>query len=228
MTMLATGGDGYPDPRWPSYYRIPKRAMDIMLALVGIALCGPMFLAIAVFIKATSRHSVFYRGVRTGRYGVPFRIWKFRTMVEGVERLGGPTTGTGDPRVTSMGRFLRRTKLDELPQLLNVLCGDMSFVGPRPEVLEYTAQYSGEERLILSVRPGITDMSSLVFVDLDSLVGSEDPDGYFRKHILPIKNAHRVRYVKEASLLLDLSLIARSVLAVATRMVERGTANGVR
>ena len=135
-------------------------------------------------------------------------------MVNHAEKLGGPTTGTKDPRVTSLGSFLRKTKLDELPQLMNVLIGDMSLVGPRPEVMEYVDKYKGEEKSILSVRPGITDLSSIQFINLDDLVGDEDPDQYFIEHILPIKNALRVKYVNEATFLGDLRILWKTFLTI--------------
>jgi len=139
-------------------------------------------------------------------------------MVHNAESLGGPTTGTNDPRVTNLGRFLRRTKLDELPQVINILVGDMSFVGPRPEVLEYTSRYEGEERLILEMRPGITDYSSMKFADLDDRVGSDDPDAYFQQHILPEKNRLRVKYVKEWSLTGDFKILYETLWVVIKRV----------
>jgi lipopolysaccharide/colanic/teichoic acid biosynthesis glycosyltransferase len=130
-----------------------KRGLDIV-ARPSVSFCSCRLLAVALAVKCTSPGAILYRGERTGRFGRPFRILKFRTMVEGAERLGGPTTGTKDRRITNIGRFLRRSKLDELPQLLNVLTGERSLVGPRPEVPKYTALYSEEESMILSVRPG--------------------------------------------------------------------------
>jgi lipopolysaccharide/colanic/teichoic acid biosynthesis glycosyltransferase len=135
-------------------------------------------------------------------------------MVPDAESRGGPTTGTADRRVTRLGRILRRHKLDELPQLFNVLAGEMSLVGPRPEVFEYVDRYTPEEREILSVRPGITDLSSIEFANLDDIVGSEDPDRVFRERILPRKNALRLEYVRERSLWLDARILARTVVAL--------------
>ena len=166
-----------------------KRILDVVISLVIILLIFPLVIILAIVVKFSSPGPVFYQGIRTGLYGKPFRILKFRTMVIDAESLGGPTTGTNDKRVTPIGAFLRKTKLDELPQFINVLTGDMSLVGPRPEVLEYTATYTGEERCILSMRPGITDYSSIEFADLDDLVGDKDPDKYFREHIMPRKTA---------------------------------------
>ena len=134
-----------------------KRTFDFVCAAFGLVILAPLFLLIAVLIKLDSRGAVFYRGVRIGRYGRPFKIFKFRTMRPDAEHVGTNVTAHRDPRITRVGRWLRPAKLDELPQLINVLKGEMSIVGPRPEVEEHTAAYSPEERIILSVRPGITD-----------------------------------------------------------------------
>jgi lipopolysaccharide/colanic/teichoic acid biosynthesis glycosyltransferase len=189
-----------------------KRTLDIALAGLGLSTLWPVLVATAVAVKLDSQGPVFYRGVRTGLGGRPFRIFKFRTMVVDAERRGGPSTAKGDSRVTRLGATLRRYKLDELPQLLNVLVGDMSFVGPRPEVPEYTAMYQGEERMILEVKPGITDLASIEFSDMDSTLGSEDPDAAYRQRVLPLKNALRVKYVKERSLLGDARILVRTLV----------------
>ncbi len=202
-------------------YVLLKRVMDVVGAMAGILVLAPLLILIAVVVKLTSQGPVFYRGVRAGLYGKPFRIFKFRTMVDNAESLGGPTTGTNDCRVTRLGAFLRRTKLDEFPQLLNVLAGDMSLVGPRPEVLEYTAKYEGEEKYILCMRPGITDYASIEFADLDDLVGIIDPDRYFRENILPRKNALRVKYVKEWSLGSDFGILWATFLRVMKRIAAQ-------
>jgi len=142
-------------------------------------------------------------------------------MVVDAESLGGPTTGTNDKRVTPIGALLRRTKLDELPQFINVLTGDMSLVGPRPEVLEYTGTYTGEEKIILAMRPGITDYSSIEFADLDDLVGDKDPDKYFCEHIMPKKTALRIKYVKEWSLWSDFRILWMTFFRVIKRVAKR-------
>lgn len=188
-------------------YETSKRVFDVALALSGLVLLSPILFGIAISVKASSPGPVFYRGVRAGRYGRTFRIFKFRSMVVGAD-LGAGTTSRADSRVTSVGRFLRRHKLDELPQLLNVLSGEMSLVGPRPELPRYTEQYRGDEALILTVRPGITDYSSLRFSNLNDLVSDDDPDSDFEANILPEKNALRVKYVRERGMWLDLKLIA--------------------
>lgn len=210
--MTTAPGDEW--PRIPLRRAVPKRCLDILGALLGLAALSPLFLLLAVLIRRVSHGPVFYRGVRTGRFGRPFRIFKFRTMVLDAEARGGTTTGEEDPRVIPYGGFLRRSKLDELPQLINVLRGEMSLVGPRPEVPEYTDRYGPEEQVILSVRPGITDLASLEFVDLSSHVGREDPDGIYRQKVLPRKNALRIRYVREQSFLGDLVILARTAVRV--------------
>lgn len=191
----------------PAWALVLKRILDVMFSLMVLLIIWPLIIITAVAVKLSSPGPIFYRGLRSGLHGRSFKILKFRTMVVNAEKLGGPTTGTNDPRVTSIGALLRKTKFDELPQFLNVLIGDMSLVGPRPEVLEYTSQYKGVEKCILYMRPGITDYASIEFADLDDLVGSMDPDRYFREHILPRKNALRVKYVKEWSLGSDFGII---------------------
>jgi len=198
-----------------------KRLIDIAFSLAALLLLWPLLLSIAVCIKLTSPGPIFYRGVRSGLHNTTFKILKFRTMVVNAEQLGGPTTGTNDPRVTRIGVILRKTKCDELPQFINVLLGDMSLVGPRPEVLNYTKLYTGEERLIFCMRPGITDYASIEFADLDDRVGTMDPDKYFREYILPHKNALRVKYVKEWSLKSDFLILLATVMRVIRRMLAR-------
>jgi lipopolysaccharide/colanic/teichoic acid biosynthesis glycosyltransferase len=205
-------------PPQAKYYKVLKRGLDLLIAAPALMVLLPLFAVIAAVIKLTSPGPVFYRGIRAGREGKPFRIFKFRSMVADAESRGGPTTGTFDPRVTPWGAFLRRYKLDELPQLLNVLKGEMSLVGPRPEVMAYVERYTPGEKIILSVPPGVTDLSSLEFIDLDDLVGREDPDRFFQEFILPRKNALRVEYVKNASLLLDILIMVRTLRKIARKL----------
>tara|TARA_B100000519_G_scaffold175478_1_gene164030 strand:+ start:40 stop:654 length:615 start_codon:yes stop_codon:yes gene_type:complete len=184
-----------------------KRLCDLAGASLGLFLFSPLLIAIAIVIKLTSPGPVFYRGVRSGRHGKPFRIFKFRTMVEFAERLGGHSTARDDARLTKVGPVLRKYKLDELPQLLNVLVGDMSLVGPRPQVEYYTALYQGEELEIMSVKPGITDYASMEFIDLDNILGNEDVDTKYKEQVEPVKNRLRLRYVREASLWVDFKIL---------------------
>ena len=149
-----------------------------------------------------------------GRYqGKAFRIFKLRTMYKGADKMGG-TTALNDPRITRTGKALRKLKLDELPQVYNVLWGSMSFIGPRPELLRYTEAYKGEEKIILEVRPGITDFSSIEFISIDEIVGAENADEMYEKYVLEKKNKLRIRYVKEVSFGTDVSLFFKTVTAV--------------
>nr|WP_320017541.1 sugar transferase [uncultured Desulfobacter sp.] len=195
--------------------------LDLCFSTAVLFVIWPLIGIVAIAIKLSSPGPVFYRGIRTGLHGKPFRILKFRSMVENAESLGGPTTGSNDCRVTRIGSFLRRTKFDEFPQFFNVLTGDMSLVGPRPEVLEYTATYSGVEKCITSMRPGITDYASIEFADLDDRVGDRDPDRYFREHIMPQKTALRVKYVKEWSLWADFKILWMTFFRVLKRVFAR-------
>ena len=189
-----------------------KRIFDLTFATIGIVAISPVLLMIAAFIKFQSPGPVFYRGVRTGQFGIPFRMFKFRTMVVNAEQLGGPSTALNDPRVTKIGKFLRKYKLDELPQLFNVFLGDMSFVGPRPQVERYTKLYKDEELLILTVKPGITDYASLKFINMDHILGDENVDEKYLQEIEPEKNRLRVKYAKEQSILVDLKILIRTLL----------------
>jgi lipopolysaccharide/colanic/teichoic acid biosynthesis glycosyltransferase len=192
-----------------------KRTFDLILALCALVLLGPLLLLIAVLIKLHDGGPVLYRGVRIGRAGVPFRICKFRTMVMNADRLGGPSTPDDDPRITKPGRWLRRSKLDELPQLLNVMSGKMSFVGPRPEVAREVALYSDEERALLRVRPGITDWASIRFRDEGAILrGATDPHETYRRVIRPEKMRLALEYVRTASLATDVRILLATLRAV--------------
>jgi len=205
-----------------------KRIVDIVLAILVFALVWPVLAVCAVLVKFSSPGPVFYRGIRTGLHGKPFRIFKFRSMRTDAEQTGGTTTGDNDPRITPIGFVLRKYKLDELPQLFNVMFGDMSFVGPRPEVSEYTDAYQGDELQILDARPGITDLASLEFNDLQSHVGEDDPDEAYRSRILPMKNALRLKYVREQSMLLDLKIITKTALVVLSKPFRQKKNDGIR
>jgi len=189
----------------------PKRIFDLTACLLVLPFLLPFFAIAAIAIKLDSSGPVFYRGLRSGLGGRPFRIFKFRTMVVDAEKIGGSTTALNDARITRVGRFLRMYKLDELPQVLNVIKGDMSLVGPRPELAQYTSLYKGEELIILNVRPGITDYSSMKFSDLDEVVGAEDADHVFEETVLARKNELRIKYVKERSFFGDIHLILQTL-----------------
>ena len=192
-------------------YGLAKRLTDVVLSMAAVCVSAPAMLVIAVLIKLDSKGPVLYRGARAGRDGKVFHILKFRSMVVDAESKGGFSTAIDDPRLTRVGRFLRRFKLDELPQFFNVFCGDMSLVGPRPQVLFYTNRYTGEERLILSVKPGITDLATLYFADMDSVLGSGDVDSRYMNDIEPVKNRLRIRYVREQSYVLDLRILVETL-----------------
>jgi lipopolysaccharide/colanic/teichoic acid biosynthesis glycosyltransferase len=206
-----------------------KRGVDVVGAALGLLLTSPLFAAIAVLVALDSPGGVFYRGERAGQWARPFRILKFRTMVADAEARGGPSTPEDDPRITRIGRWLRRSKLDELPQLVNVLRGEMSLVGPRPEVLQYAALLAGEERAILSVRPGMTDWASIWDMDEgQTLAGSADAERKYLEEIRPQKVRLQLKYVREQSLATDLRIIAQTAARLFQRRgaSERSTSGG--
>ncbi len=185
-----------------------KRLVDALLSSVALVLLTPPLIGVAVLIKIDSPGPVFFRGVRIGRYGQPFRIYKFRSMVQNADRIGGPSTSDDDPRITRVGRFLRRFKLDEIPQLINVIRGDMSLVGPRPEVVSEVEKYTREERALLDVRPGITDWASIRFHDEGAILkGAKDPHQAYLEKIRPEKVRLGLDYVKRQSFLVDLQIL---------------------
>jgi len=194
-----------------------KRAFDLFFGALGLVVLTPIFIGIAVLIKLDSFGPIFYRGVRVGQHGRLFRIFKFRTMRPDAELVGSTSTGKNDPRVTRVGRWLRPLKLDELPQLLNVVRGEMSIVGPRPEVEEHTSAYTEEEKVILSVLPGITDYASIRFFDLNDLVGSEDPRRVFIEKYRAEKNKLRVTYVRNQSFWTDFRIIFLTFARIVSR-----------
>jgi lipopolysaccharide/colanic/teichoic acid biosynthesis glycosyltransferase len=197
-------------------YEPTKRLFDIAISLIGLLFLSPLFLIIAILILIDSPGPVFYRGERTGQYGKRFRIFKFRSMVVDAEK-GAGSTAQNDTRVTQIGHFIRRYKIDELPQLINVLIGEMSLVGPRPELPRYTDQYKGDELLILNVRPGITDYSSIRFIQLSDALGKEDPDRAYEENILQIKNRLRVQYVRDRNFYIDLRLLIKTITKIGKR-----------
>ena len=194
------------------FYPMTKRLFDIMLASLGLLLLIPAALLIALLIKASDGGPVFYAQVRVGRFGRPFRIRKFRSMVRDADKIGLPVTQEEDPRITRIGRLLRRTKLDELPQLWNVLVGEMSLVGPRPEVARYAEQYTPEQREILKFRPGITDLATLHFRNEEALLrGSPDVEQFYVQYCLPRKIALNRHYAERASLAQDVWIIIQTL-----------------
>ena len=195
-----------------------KRALDVIVAGVGLILLGPLFAVAAVLIKADSPGPVFFRQERIGRGFRPFQIYKFRTMVKDAPRKGGVLTVSGDSRITRIGEMLRQTKIDEVPQLINILRGDMSLVGPRPEVRQYVELFREQYETILAVRPGLTDLASIKYRDESAILArSENPEQEYIKGILPDKLRLGEEYVRRSSLVLDLTLIFKTILALIPR-----------
>jgi lipopolysaccharide/colanic/teichoic acid biosynthesis glycosyltransferase len=195
-----------------------KRISDILLSLFGFIAFSPVLAVLALLIKGGDGGPIFYRGVRVGRYGRPFKIYKFRTMVSNAEEMGGPSTANGDPRITRTGKFIRKYKFDEVPQLINVFKGEMSLVGPRPEVQQYVDMFTDEEKAILTVRPGITDWASLWNPDEGRILsGSPDPERTYMEKIRPTKLRLQLKYVRERSFLVDLSIILETVATVISK-----------
>ena len=191
--------------------------LDLAAASVGLVVVSPILLLVALLIKADSKGPVFFRQERVGRNSNAFSIYKFRTMVEDASRRGGQLTADGDARITRVGRVLRRLKIDELPQLLNVLRGEMSLVGPRPEVRRYVDLFRDDYEQILRVPPGITDLASLKYRDESSLLETAaDPEREYLTRLLPDKIALAKEYVRRSSPLLDVSIILRTVVRIFT------------
>ena len=195
-----------------------KRSFDIVCSALGIVLLFPLFVIISVWIKLDSKGPVFFRQVRVGRYGIPFRIHKFRTMYVNAELAGRLTVGRDD-RITRSGHLLRRTKFDELPQLIDVLIGKMSLVGPRPEVPEFIDCYPEDVRKkVLSVRPGITDRASVEMIDENNILSAySDPRNAYIKYILPQKQSYYLEYVDNQSLVTDIKIIIATISKIIKR-----------
>jgi len=190
-----------------------KRAFDLVASGAGLIILSPLLLGIALAVRLTSPGPALYRARRVGQHGEEFTLYKFRSMVANADRQGPGITAAQDRRITRVGRFLRRTKLDELPQLLNVLRGDMSLVGPRPEDPRYVALYTPEQRRILDYRPGITSMASLTYRNEERLLAGEDWERVYVEQVLPAKLAIDLEYARRANLRRDIALILRTVLA---------------
>jgi lipopolysaccharide/colanic/teichoic acid biosynthesis glycosyltransferase len=198
-----------------TWYPPAKRLFDLFLSLIGLLVLSPLIAIVALLIKIDSEGPVFYQGERVGQFGKPFRIYKFRTMVADGDKVGSSSTPDDDPRITRVGSILRRYKLDELPQLINVVKGEMSLVGPRPQVQWAVDLYTPEERQILTVRPGITDYASLRFRNEGEILkGSSDPDREYMERIHPEKMRLGLEYVRTRSFLTDIEVIVQTFFAV--------------
>ena len=189
-----------------------KRLLDVFVSSAGLLFLSPVCAVVAVLIKSDSRGPLFFRQERIGQGQRSFYIYKFRTMVVDAPLRGGPLTAPEDPRITRLGRLLRKTKIDELPQLINVLCGDMTLVGPRPEVPRYVALFQKDYDEILRSRPGITDLASLKYRDESAALShAADPEQEYVTRVLPDKIALAKEYIRRSSLAFDLSLILKTV-----------------
>ena len=190
------------------------RLLDLVVSGMALLLLFPAFVLVGILIKATSPGPVYYRANRVGRNGQPIRLFKFRTMISNAALVGSAITVKHDPRITPVGRFLRRTKMDELPQLINVFQGEMSLVGPRPEAPRYVALYTPRQRQVLAVRPGITSRASLLYRDEESLLVGDGWEKTYLKQIMPHKLALDIEYLEQRTLWSDVALIAETVTAI--------------
>ena len=192
-----------------------KRTFDILASGIGLIILSPLFIAISIWILLDSPGNVFYRQVRVGRKNKDFYLYKFRSMHTGADKKGLITVGGRDPRVTRSGYYIRKYKLDELPQLINVLIGDMSLVGPRPEVRKYVSMYTPEQMNVLNVRPGITDMASIRYRNENELLANaEDPETFYIQTIMPDKLKINLEYVMHSSFLNDLTIILKTITTI--------------
>ena len=197
------------------YNRYIKRVIDFVLAFVFFVFLFPVYFIISLAVVLDTGFPIFYKAERGGYKGKTFRIFKYRSMVKDADKIGGGTTALNDSRITRVSNLLRKTKLDEIPQLINIMRGEMSFIGPRPELIKYTSQYEGAEKLILEVRPGITDYSSLEFINLDELVGTEEnADEIYETKVLKVKNSLRIKYVATVSFKTDVEIFFKTVFSV--------------
>lgn len=185
-----------------------KRIFDIVSSGIGLLILSPIFLFLAIWIKMDSKGPIFYKQVRVGKNNKDFKIFKFRSMRMGADKLGLITVGGRDPRVTNSGYYIRKYKLDELPQLINVFIGDMSVVGPRPEVRKYVDLYTKDQRKVLTVKPGITDIASIKYRNENELLEkADDPDKMYIEVIMPDKLKYNLEYIDKQSFFFDLKLI---------------------
>ena len=201
--MLTTGG------------KITKRVFDIVACVTAVLVLCPVWLCIGLMVACGSKGGAFYRQTRVGRNGKEFKLLKFRTMRKDADKIGGLITVGEDNRVTRVGRFLRKYKLDELPQFLNIIKGDMSIVGPRPEVPKYVALYDERQRRVLSVRPGLTDYASIEYISENELLAqSPDPDKTYIEEIMPAKLELNLKYIDSQSVMEDLRLIFKTLFSI--------------
>lgn len=205
--------DDYLDKRKPSL--VIKRIFDIVMSLIGLIILGIPMIIIGIIIKLSSEGPVFYKQVRVGKSNKDFKILKFRTMIVDADKKGMQITVGKDPRITGIGHFLRKTKIDELPQLINVLKGEMSFVGPRPEVRKYVEMYDDYQKNVLKIKPGITDLASIEYRDESTLLGqSANPEKTYIEEIMPTKLKLNLKYMQEFSFFYDIKLILKTLVKI--------------
>lgn len=205
--------DDYLDKRKPSL--VIKRIFDIVMSLIGLIILGIPMIIIGIIIKLSSEGPVFYKQVRVGKSNKDFKILKFRTMIVDADKKGMQITVGKDPRITGIGHFLRKTKIDELPQLINVLKGEMSFVGPRPEVRKYVEMYDNYQKNVLKIKPGITDLASIEYRDESTLLGqSANPEKTYIEEIMPTKLKLNLKYMQEFSFFYDIKLILKTLVKI--------------
>ncbi len=192
-----------------------KRTFDILCSLSGILILSPLFLVLAILVVTDSGFPVFYLQKRVGKNSRDFFLFKFRTMKAGADKSGLLTVGNKDPRITRVGYFLRRYKLDELPQLFNVLFGSMSLVGPRPEVRKYVELYNAEQQKVLSVRPGVTDYASILYSNENEILSRHsDPEQHYISNVMPAKLKLNLKYIENRGLFTDLSIIFKTIAKI--------------
>lgn len=203
------------------YKKYGKRLFDISIILVSLPITIPLIIIISIIILLFSGTPIFYKAKRVGKNYKFFTMYKFRTMYLNQEKKHGDTTGYNDPRITYVGKYLRKFKIDELPQIFNVLIGNMSLVGPRPELEYYYLNfYTKSDLNVLDVKPGITDFFSIKYFSLDKIVGSEDPENFFKKKILPEKIDLRIKYINQMSLLTDIKIIYGTIKTIILKVIK--------
>jgi lipopolysaccharide/colanic/teichoic acid biosynthesis glycosyltransferase len=197
------------------FNEILKRIFDLLVSFMGIVILSPVFIIASIAIKLDSKGKILFLQKRVGRYGKEFNIYKFRTMITDAEKIGKQITVGKDSRITKVGAFLRKFKIDELPQLFNVFKGDMSLVGPRPEVPKYVSLYNEEQRRVLEVRPGITDMASLRYKDENDILGNvENPEEYYINIIMKDKLNLNLEYIEKSNIFFDIYLIIKTIIKI--------------
>lgn len=201
------------------YSQIGKRCLDLVCATTGVVLLSPILLVVAIAVRLSSPGPAFFHQVRVGQFGRPFHIFKFRSMVGKPQGRGALLTASGDPRITKLGRWLRGTKLDELPQLFNVILGDMSLVGPRPEVPVYVAAYDDRQKTVLNAKPGISGISANIREE-ELMAGQADKEGFYISTIMPAKLEYDIAYCRDIRFTNDLRILFSTINSVLRRFVE--------